>query len=190
MHLKLQINNLVDLSTVAVTQNSNRSWVKIHSARWVNIQSAITAELAALHRRTRYQCHQGAGCEARRLAITFDVPRKFGSSQNKKPPTGDGFFIWRRRRDCSAFALPPRKLHPSLHSGLPSASCASGARWSNPCSFVHTPTQPNKKTAHKGRFFYLAEKAGFEPAVGYKPTHAFQACDLNHSSTSPKGRAG
>ncbi len=31
----------------------------------------------------------------------------------------------------------------------------------------------------------LAERAGFEPAVGYKPTHAFQACDLNRSSTSP-----
>ena len=35
----------------------------------------------------------------------------------------------------------------------------------------------------------MAEKAGFEPAVGYKPTHAFQACDLNHSSTSPDKRA-
>ena len=32
---------------------------------------------------------------------------------------------------------------------------------------------------------YLAEQAGFEPAVGYEPTHAFQACDLNHSSTAP-----
>jgi DNA-binding XRE family transcriptional regulator len=42
VHLKLQINNLVDLSTVAAIQSSNRSWVKIHSARWVNIQSAIT----------------------------------------------------------------------------------------------------------------------------------------------------
>ena len=31
----------------------------------------------------------------------------------------------------------------------------------------------------------LAERAGFEPAVGYEPTHAFQACDLNHSSISP-----
>jgi hypothetical protein len=31
----------------------------------------------------------------------------------------------------------------------------------------------------------LAEQAGFEPAVGYEPTHAFQACDLNHSSTAP-----
>ena len=33
--------------------------------------------------------------------------------------------------------------------------------------------------------YMLAERAGFEPAVGYEPTHAFQACDLNHSSTSP-----
>ena len=31
----------------------------------------------------------------------------------------------------------------------------------------------------------LAERAGFEPALGYHPKHAFQACDLNHSSTSP-----
>ena len=32
----------------------------------------------------------------------------------------------------------------------------------------------------------LAERAGFEPALGYSPKHAFQACDLNRSSTSPK----
>lgn len=32
----------------------------------------------------------------------------------------------------------------------------------------------------------LAEKGGFEPPVGYEPTHAFQACDLNHSSISPE----
>jgi hypothetical protein len=32
----------------------------------------------------------------------------------------------------------------------------------------------------------LAERAGFEPAVGCYPTHAFQACDLNHSSISPE----
>ena len=34
----------------------------------------------------------------------------------------------------------------------------------------------------------LAERAGFEPALGYYPKHAFQACDLNHSSISPRGR--
>jgi hypothetical protein len=33
---------------------------------------------------------------------------------------------------------------------------------------------------------YLAERGGFEPPVGYEPTHAFQACDLNHSSISPE----
>ena len=34
----------------------------------------------------------------------------------------------------------------------------------------------------------LAERAGFEPALGYYPKHAFQACDLNRSSTSPVAR--
>ncbi len=38
------------------------------------------------------------------------------------------------------------------------------------------------------RFFYshLAERGGFEPPIGYEPIHAFQACDLNHSSISPE----
>ena len=31
----------------------------------------------------------------------------------------------------------------------------------------------------------MAEREGFEPSVGYKPTHAFQACALNHSAISP-----
>ena len=33
----------------------------------------------------------------------------------------------------------------------------------------------------------VADRAGFEPALGYYPKHAFQACDLNRSSTCPKG---
>ena len=41
------------------------------------------------------------------------------------------------------------------------------------------------KKPPEGGFKLLAEEAGFEPAVGYKPTHAFQACDLNRSSTLP-----
>lgn len=36
-----------------------------------------------------------------------------------------------------------------------------------------------------GLALFMAERAGFEPALGYYPKHAFQACDLNHSSTSP-----
>src|SRR5215217_7486495 len=35
--------------------------------------------------------------------------------------------------------------------------------------------------------YFLAERGGFEPPVGYEPIHAFQACDLNHSSISPDG---
>lgn len=34
----------------------------------------------------------------------------------------------------------------------------------------------------------VAERRGFEPRIGYEPIHAFQACDLNHSSISPKGQ--
>ena len=34
-------------------------------------------------------------------------------------------------------------------------------------------------------FLKVAERMGFEPMVGYKPTHAFQACALNHSAISP-----
>jgi hypothetical protein len=32
----------------------------------------------------------------------------------------------------------------------------------------------------------LAERVGFEPTVGGYPTHAFQACTLSHSVTSPQ----
>ena len=32
----------------------------------------------------------------------------------------------------------------------------------------------------------MAERAGFEPTVGLRPTHALQACLLDHSSTSPR----
>jgi hypothetical protein len=35
------------------------------------------------------------------------------------------------------------------------------------------------------RRILLAERGGFEPPIGYEPIHAFQACDLNHSSISP-----
>src|ERR1041385_2524060 len=41
----------------------------------------------------------------------------------------------------------------------------------------------------KGAQTRLAERGGFEPPVGYKPTHAFQACALNHSATSPSAAA-
>ena len=36
----------------------------------------------------------------------------------------------------------------------------------------------------------VAERAGFEPALGDYPKHAFQACDLNRSSIPPGPFAG
>ena len=35
----------------------------------------------------------------------------------------------------------------------------------------------------------MAEGVGFEPTVGFRPTHAFQAGSLSHSDTPPKNDA-
>ena len=61
---------------------------------------------------------------------------------------------------------------------------ATCAKWLH--KWQHKITGKKKALRIKGLFCILAERAGFEPAVGCYPTHAFQACDLNHSSTSPK----
>ena len=44
-----------------------------------------------------------------------------------------------------------------------------------------------KKRARWRVILILAERKGFEPSIRYKRIHAFQACDFNHSSTSPDG---
>ena len=38
-------------------------------------------------------------------------------------------------------------------------------------------------------FSYWAEREGFEPSKDFWPLHTFQACQFNHSCTSPKGCA-
>ena len=49
----------------------------------------------------------------------------------------------------------------------------------NPQHPATTRASRRKKTAKRGGFLIiLAERAGFEPAVGCYPTHAFQACDF------------
>ena len=65
------------------------------------------------------------------------------------------------------------------------------------CAYRRAGTHARHATAHRGfgkqksarkgacLLDILAERAGFEPASGYYPEHAFQACDLNRSSTSP-----
>src|SRR3990170_3827110 len=45
--------------------------------------------------------------------------------------------IWRRGRDCSAFALPPRKPHPSLRSGPPCGRPARAAGGSGRASALN-----------------------------------------------------
>ena len=46
-----------------------------------------------------------------------------------------------------------------------------------------------KKRARWRVILILAERKGFEPSIRYKRIHAFQACDFNRSSTSPKESA-
>ena len=73
-----------------------------------------------------------------------------------------------RRHDSQ---YPPRQAHHMSHS----------------TDFANRAKQKTRQAFGCAGFRgVLAERAGFEPAVGYYPTHAFQACDLNHSSTSPK----
>ena len=43
----------------------------------------------------------------------------------------------------------------------------------------------NKKRNLANTKFLLAESLGFEPKVGYQPTHDFQSCALDHSANSP-----
>ena len=42
-----------------------------------------------------------------------------------------------------------------------------------------------KKPARVTCWFFSAERMGFEPMVPFRGTHAFQACQFNHSCISP-----
>ena len=53
---------------------------------------------------------------------------------------------------------------------------------SNP--LLTTYLNQNKKSTRLGAIPILAERRGFEPPIGF-PIHAFQACTLDHSDTSP-----
>ena len=63
------------------------------------------------------------------------------------------------------------------------------------CGFVgtdvllNTKLQAIKKTDPKVRFHFISGGAGgIRTRGGFNPTHAFQACDLNRSSTAPEPR--
>lgn len=57
----------------------------------------------------------------------------------------------------------------------------------HPILTISTKKQKSRKSLiyNELRLILLAERGGFEPPIGYSPIHAFQACDLNHSSISP-----
>jgi hypothetical protein len=55
------------------------------------------------------------------------------------------------------------------------------------CVCLKAEKQKQKALDNQGLSMFLAERGGFEPPIGYEPIHAFQACDLNHSSISPDG---
>ena len=59
------------------------------------------------------------------------------------------------------------------------------AAWLEQGSHPQPHSARKTKGPIKGPLIFLAEKAGFEPAVRYKRTLAFQASALNHSATSP-----
>ena len=94
---------------------------------------------------------------------------------------------WRREWDCSAFTLPPRKPHPSFHSGLPFGHPAQAvlAGQTQVVSSTHPHNQIFKGTL-AGTLKYLAERVGFEPTVTHNATPDFESGTFDHSDTSPK----
>jgi hypothetical protein len=51
------------------------------------------------------------------------------------------------------------------------------------CSMCSTTFRLEPDGSHP--FMYCAERKGFEPPIHFRRIHAFQACSLNHSDTSP-----
>ena len=56
----------------------------------------------------------------------------------------------------------------------------------DPATALVGPRARYAKRPRGGRFAYLAEREGFEPSVGYKPTPDFESGTFNRSATSPE----
>ena len=59
--------------------------------------------------------------------------------------------------------------------------------WFRPMPLEFSAGLTNKKKPHKAAFTLTGGAGGIRTRGGFYPTHAFQACDLNHSSTAPEG---
>ena len=76
--------------------------------------------------------------------------------------------------------MPKKRLFPSVMEKSFRNEPLCGAR----CGAI--PNQESNYFNNSMIYTYLmAEEEGFEPSVGYSPTHAFQACALNHSAILP-----
>ena len=73
-----------------------------------------------------------------------------------------------------------RPLH-GLLANMPLRGCIGRTGFSSSTTLV----EKSKMGPQGPHFEFLAERAGFEPAVRYKRTLAFQASALSHSATSP-----
>ena len=88
-----------------------------------------------------------------------------------------------------AAAPPATPRHPNhslplLPSG-PGGVCELSSRGDRRGHHRRGLLQPGAPAGAVAHFFQLAERAGFEPAIrGYR-IHAFQACSLDRSDTSP-----
>ncbi len=103
--------------------------------------------------------------------------RRFFSSPIKKHPAGCLIFM-ADGRDCSLSLIP---LGSSCRT-----SCPDGHRTSAGCCrkrrFFSSPIKKNPA----GCLIFMADGRGFEPPLGFRPKHTFQACAFNHSATHPK----
>src|SRR5581483_3407920 len=61
--------------------------------------------------------------------------------------------------------------------------------WRDSCLALARCPKPDKSTKREFHLLKLmAERVGFEPTVRFCRTHALQACQINHSCTSPHQR--
>ena len=112
------------------------------------------------------------------------VARPLWMGRNLRDGAGWAGFCYAREARAAAAR---RQNGDSERAGL--ASPALRIPRAGPAGALLLSARKQKNRPPEGGLFFgfLAERGGFEPPIGYEPIHAFQACDLNHSSISPDG---
>ena len=110
------------------------------------------------------------------------------SRQIKNRPQGAVLYL-AERGGLLGFRVASAKASSLISFGTACGILRKRCLLVEPKGVSSTPPLNQIKNHPQGAVLYLAERGGFEPPLGYKPKHAFQACDLNRSSTSPDGLA-